>query len=64
MASNNKEASVASTTCSTGSNPSTPTVIRHAYVNHSITGEKKTAKYAPFGSLVSEKKGTTSSFTR
>jgi len=64
MASTTDEAS----SSTTGSNPSSstpaPAVIRHAYVNHSITGEKQTAKCASCGSVISEKKGTTSSFTR
>jgi hypothetical protein len=40
----------------TGSTPA-PAVIRHAYVNHSITGEKQTAKCASCGSVISEKRG-------
>jgi hypothetical protein len=55
MASTTDEAS----SSTTGSNPSTPApaVIRHAYVNHSITGEKQTAKCASCGSVISEKRG-------
>ena len=58
-------ASISATTGTAGSGSSTvPAVIRHAYGNHKVTGDKQTAKCNLCGSTISEKKGITSSFTR
>lgn len=56
--------SSSSTSGTTSGVCTTPGVIRHAYGSYTITGEKQTAKCNSCGFVISEKKGTTSSFTR